>query len=53
MNLKGVTFEFHESSYGLLGDTGILEQIAHARAVVRPQMKGAADVAASVSTSRR
>ena len=34
-NLKGVTFEFHESSYGLLGEAGILEQIDRARAIVR------------------
>jgi hypothetical protein len=33
--LRGVTFEFHESSYRLLGDTGILEQVDRARAVVR------------------
>ncbi|HZT31209.1 MAG TPA: DUF692 family protein [Bryobacteraceae bacterium] len=34
-NLRGVTFEFHESSFGKLGEAGILEQIARARAVVQ------------------
>ena len=31
--LRGVTFEFHESSYSSLGESGILEQIARAREV--------------------
>jgi len=33
-NLRAVTFEFHESSYSLLGGDGILEQINHARAIL-------------------
>jgi len=32
--LRGVTFEFHESSFGSLGEDGILEQIDRARAIV-------------------
>jgi uncharacterized protein (UPF0276 family) len=30
-NLRAITFEFHESYYPLLGDNGILEQLARAR----------------------
>jgi uncharacterized protein (UPF0276 family) len=30
-NLRGITFEFHESSYRMLGETGIAEQLDHAR----------------------
>ena len=33
-NLRGVTFEFHESSFSMLGEVGILEQVEHARAIV-------------------
>ena len=33
-NLRGVTFEFHESSYSILGERGILEQIERARTLV-------------------
>jgi hypothetical protein len=33
-NLRGVTFEFHESSYAHLGESGILEQVERARAIV-------------------
>ena len=33
--LRGITFEFHESSFRLLGDNGILEQVDHARAIVQ------------------
>ena len=33
-NLRGVTFEFHESSYSILGESGILEQIDRARSLV-------------------
>ena len=33
-SLRGVTFEFHESSFGLLGEDGLLGQIERARAVV-------------------
>jgi uncharacterized protein (UPF0276 family) len=52
-NLRGVTFEFHESSYGLLGESGIREQIDHARAIVRPQQERLADVVESVPTGSR
>lgn len=34
VNLRGVTFEFHESSFRLLGEAGILEQVDRARSVV-------------------
>jgi len=33
-NLRGVTFEFHESSYGMLGESGILVEIAHMREIL-------------------
>lgn len=33
--LRGVTFEFHESSWPMLHDTGVLEQLDRARAVLR------------------
>ena len=33
-NLRGVTFEFHESSYSILEESGILEQIDRARTLV-------------------
>jgi uncharacterized protein (UPF0276 family) len=33
-NLRGITFEFHESSYSILGESGILEQIDRARTLV-------------------
>ena len=33
-NLRGVTFEFHESSFPLMGSDGILEQIERARGIV-------------------
>jgi uncharacterized protein len=33
-SLRGVTFEFHESSFGLLGEDGLLGQIERARAIV-------------------
>lgn len=32
--LRGVTFEFHESSFGLLGEDGILDQVERARAIL-------------------
>ena len=32
--LRGVTFEFHESSFGLLGEDGIFEQVDRARAII-------------------
>ena len=38
--LRGITFEFHESSYPLLGDSGILEQVDRARAIVHKYSPG-------------
>jgi uncharacterized protein (UPF0276 family) len=32
-HLRGITFEFHESSFGLLGEQGILEQVNRAREI--------------------
>lgn len=52
-NLRGVTFEFHESSYGRLGESGILEQVERARDIVgvcRANLEPVSDVAAVVST---
>ena len=46
-NLRGVTFEFHESSFGRLGENGIFEQIERARSVTRKY------VAPSLSASCR
>lgn len=55
-NLRGVTFEFHESSYERLGESGILGQIDRARTIVgkhpaRPE--AVSDVAAIVSARGR
>lgn len=36
-SLRGITFEFHESSYGLLGEGGVAGQIERMRAVVNDQ----------------
>ena len=47
-NLRGVTFEFHESSYGVLGEGGILEQIDRARNIVRGQARVVTDVTPGV-----
>lgn len=33
-SLRGVTFEFHESSFGRLGESGVFEQIERARSLV-------------------
>jgi len=54
-NLRGVTFEFHESSYKLLGESGIREQIDRARAIVNahsPASEVAPNVVAGVSAGR-
>ena len=54
-NLQGVTFEFHESSFERLGDSGILEQVERARALVEvchASPEGVSDVATVVSTGR-
>ncbi|RZJ89927.1 MAG: DUF692 family protein [Chryseobacterium sp.] len=32
-NLRGVTFEFHESYFNTMGNEGIVEQLEHARAI--------------------
>jgi uncharacterized protein (UPF0276 family) len=44
-NLAGVTFEFHESSFSMLGEAGILEQVDRARSIIDK------NVPASLSTS--
>lgn len=44
-NLAGVTFEFHESSFSMLGEAGILEQVDRARSIIDK------NVTASLSTS--
>jgi uncharacterized protein len=44
-NLAGVTFEFHESAFSMLGEAGILEQVDRARSIVNQ------NVSASLSTS--
>lgn len=53
-NLRGITFEFHESSYGLLGESGILEQIDRVRAILSKSAvgEGSADVPAGISAGR-
>ncbi len=33
--LRGVTFEFHESSFGRLGENGVFEQVERARSLVQ------------------
>lgn len=55
-NLRGVTFEFHESSLGHMGEDGVFEQIDHARRIVAAHsvlVKALADVAAGVSARGR
>jgi len=55
-NLRGVTFEFHESSFGRMGESGIHEQLDHARAIVNRRADPAEaepDVAAIVPAGRR
>ncbi len=52
--LRGITFEFHESSFRLLGDNGILEQVDRARAIVHktsPDSDPVSYVAASLPAS--
>ena len=54
-SLRGVTFEFHESSFGLLGESGILEQIDRARAIVNrlgPSADTVPYVAGNISAGR-
>lgn len=55
-NLRGVTFEFHESSFGMMGESGIHEQIDRARAIVNRRAvvaEAEPDVAANVPAGRR
>lgn len=33
-NLEGITFEFHESSFGMMGESGILDQVDRARSLL-------------------
>ena len=52
--LRGITFEFHESTFGLLGDSGILEQVDRARAIVQkfsPASEPVSYVSASLPAS--
>lgn len=52
--LRGITFEFHVSSYRLLGDNGILEQVDRARAIVQkfsPASEPVSYVASSLPAS--
>ena len=48
--LRGITFEFHESSYRMLGDNGILEQVDRARAIVH-KFSPATEAISYVATS--
>jgi len=53
-NLRGVTFEFHESSFGAMGVYGVLEQVEQARAIVAYAGKdGARDVAQGIPAGPR
>jgi len=55
INLRGVTFEFHESSLGRMGEDGVFEQLAHARAILAAHSTPArafADVAAGIPAGR-
>ena len=55
-NLRGVTFEFHESSLERMGEDGVFDQIARARAIVdshRVPLQAIADVAAGLSARHR
>lgn len=55
-NLRGVTFEFHESSYERLGGGGILGQVDRARAILgqrSARSEAVSDVAAIVSAGGR
>jgi len=55
INLRGVTFEFHESSLGRMGEDGVFAQLAHARAILAAHSTPArafADVAAGIPAGR-
>ena len=52
-NLRGVTFEFHESSYGVLGEVGIHEQIDRARVIVRAGPGAVTDVIPGIPAGGR
>jgi hypothetical protein len=40
-SLRGVTFEFHESSWPLLHDAGVLAQVERARSILAGAAHGA------------
>lgn len=48
--LRGVTFEFHESSFSLLGDNGILEQVDRARHILH-QSRSTSETVSYVAAS--
>jgi uncharacterized protein (UPF0276 family) len=55
-NLRGVTFEFHESSLERMGENGVFEQLAQARAIIaahRTSAKAPAHVAAGLPARAR
>lgn len=50
-NLRGVTFEFHESSFDMMGESGFREQMDRTRAILRKfreSQKAVSDVAQSI-----
>jgi hypothetical protein len=54
-NLRGVTFEFHESSFDMMGESGFREQVDRTRAILRKSSeseKAVPDVAQSVPAGR-
>jgi uncharacterized protein (UPF0276 family) len=54
-NLRGVTFEFHESSFGMMGETGFREQIDRTRGILGKfsESEGAvSDVAQGIPAGR-
>jgi uncharacterized protein (UPF0276 family) len=52
-NLRGVTFEFHESSLRMMGEDGVLEQVEHTRRILNAHTAKEADVLAGVSARGR
>jgi hypothetical protein len=54
-NLRGVTFEFHESSFGMMGENGFREQIDRTRAILSKfseMEKAVSDVAQGIPAGR-
>ena len=54
-NLRGVTFEFHESSFGMMGESGFREQIDRTRAILgkfSESEKASPDVAQGIPAGR-